>query len=77
MATPSVAVPAGPSRVPFGTNAEIIADRVALEWRDPSGRRGCGFFRLRGGEIVFQRGCFGRLTFFRIQGIPVPASYLG
>src|SRR5690606_26324414 len=27
-----------------------------LEWRDPLGLRGCGFFHVRGGRIVFQRG---------------------
>jgi ketosteroid isomerase-like protein len=50
---------------------------AALEWSDPLGLRGCGFFRIRDGMIVFQRGYFDQLTFFRIQGIPVPASYLG
>jgi hypothetical protein len=28
---------------------------VILEWRDPSGMRGCGFFRIVNGKIVFQR----------------------
>ena len=27
-----------------------------LEWRDPLGLRGCGFFHVVGGEIVFQWG---------------------
>ncbi|UHQ23987.1 nuclear transport factor 2 family protein [Lysobacter sp. 5GHs7-4] len=48
-----------------------------LEWRDPSGLRGCGFFHVQGGKIVFQRGYFDQLSFFRLQGIPVPDSYLG
>lgn len=48
-----------------------------LEWRDPSGLRGCGFFHVQGGKIVFQRGYFDQLSFFRLQGIPVPHSYLG
>jgi len=47
-----------------------------LEWRDPTGLRGCGFFHVRNSEIIFQRGYFDQLSFFRLQGIPVPESYL-
>ena len=50
---------------------------AALEWRDPNGLRGCGFFQVQGGQIVFQRGYFDQLSFFRLQGIPVPDTYLG
>jgi ketosteroid isomerase-like protein len=31
-------------------------DVAALEWRDPLGLRGCGFFTVREGRISFQRG---------------------
>ena len=48
-----------------------------LEWSDPNGLRGCGFFQIRDGQIQFQRGYFDQLSFFRLQGIPVPESYLG
>lgn len=48
-----------------------------LEWRDPTGLRGCGFFHVQDSEIVFQRGYFDQLSFFRLQGIPVPGNYLG
>lgn len=48
-----------------------------LEWRDPGGLQGCGFFRVRDGMIVFQRGYFDQLSFFRQQGIAVPERYLG
>ena len=48
-----------------------------LEWSDPNGLRGCGFFQVRGGQIVFQRGYFDQLTFFRRQGLTVPDTYLG
>ena len=48
-----------------------------LEWRDPSGLRGCGFFHVRGDQIIFQRGYFDQLSFFRLQGLAVPESYLG
>ena len=47
-----------------------------LEWSDPKGLRGCGFFHVRNDQIVFQRGYFDQLSFFRQQGISVPSSYL-
>lgn len=34
-----------------------------LEWRDPKGLRGCGFFHVIEGRIVFQRGYWDRLSF--------------
>ncbi len=45
-----------------------------LEWRDPLGLRGCGFFRVVDGLIVFQRGYWDRLSFLRQQGLPVPEA---
>lgn len=39
-----------------------------LEWRDPKGLRGCGFFHVVGGHIVFQRGYWDRLSFTAQQG---------
>lgn len=45
-----------------------------LEWRDPLGLRGCGFFHVVGGRIVFQRGYWDKLTFLRIQGLPLPSE---
>jgi len=44
---------------------------VALEWRDPLGLRGCGFFTVRDGLIVFQRGYWDRLSFLKQQGLPI------
>lgn len=52
-------------------------DWAMLEWSDPIGLRGCGFFQVAQGLIVFQRGYFDQLSFFRSQNLPVPASYLG
>jgi limonene-1,2-epoxide hydrolase len=43
-----------------------------LEWRDPLGLRGCGFFHVVDGHIVFQRGYWDKLTFLRLHGLPVP-----
>ncbi len=45
-------------------------DWAILEWRDPLGLRGCGFFRIRDELIVFQRGYWDRLTFLRQHGLP-------
>lgn len=30
-------------------------DWAILEWKDPLGLRGCGFFHIQNGKIVFQR----------------------
>jgi limonene-1,2-epoxide hydrolase len=43
-----------------------------LEWRDPLGLRGCGFFHVVEGRILFQRGYWDKLTFLRQHGLPVP-----
>lgn len=43
-----------------------------LEWRDPLGLRGCGFFHVVGGRIVFQRGYWDKISFLRQQGLPLP-----
>ena len=49
-------------------------DLAILEWRDPLGLRGCGFFQVRDGLIVFQRGYWDRLSFLRQQGLPLPTE---
>jgi limonene-1,2-epoxide hydrolase len=43
-----------------------------LEWRDPKGLRGCGFFHIIDGKIVFQRGYWDKLTFLRLNNLPLP-----
>lgn len=45
-----------------------------LEWRDPLGLRGCGFFHVVGGFIVFQRGYWDKLTFLRQHHLPIPGK---
>ena len=45
-----------------------------LEWRDPLGLRGCGFFHVVDGRICFQRGYWDRLSFLRQQGLPLPTE---
>lgn len=44
-------------------------DWAILEWKDPKGLRGCGFFQIIGGEIVFQRGYWDKLSFQRLHGL--------
>ena len=43
-----------------------------IEWRDPLGLRGCGFFHVVDGQIVFQRGYWDKLTFLKQYGLPLP-----
>ncbi len=43
-----------------------------LEWRDPQGLRGCGFFQFRDGLIAFQRGYWDKLSFLRLHNLPMP-----
>lgn len=44
---------------------------AVMEWRDPLGLRGCGFFRVVDGKIVFQRGYWDKLSFLRQHGLPI------
>ncbi len=46
-------------------------DVVALEWKDPVGLRGCGFFTIRDGLITFQRGYWDKLSFLRLHNLPL------
>lgn len=43
-----------------------------LEWRDPRGLRGCGFFHVVEGRIRFQRGYWDQRSFERAQTPDVP-----
>jgi limonene-1,2-epoxide hydrolase len=45
-----------------------------LEWRDPQGLRGCGFFHVRDDKIVFQRGYWDKLSFSKSHGASLDAS---
>ena len=46
----------------------------AFNRRDPLGLRGCGFFHIVAGQIAFQRGCWDKLMFLRLHGLPVPGA---
>ncbi|MEM6298234.1 MAG: nuclear transport factor 2 family protein [Bacteroidota bacterium] len=43
-----------------------------LEWKDPLGLRGCGFFEIEEGKIKFQRGYWDKLSFLRQHELPIP-----
>lgn len=49
-------------------------ERAILEWKDPVGLRGCGFFRVIDSLIVFQRGYWDKLSFLRQHGLPIPEA---
>lgn len=40
-----------------------------LEWKDPLGFRGCGFFFIVDDKIRFQRGYWDKLTFQKLYGL--------
>jgi hypothetical protein len=43
-----------------------------LEWKDPKGLRGCGFFQIQNDKIVFQRGYWDKLSFLKLYNLPIP-----
>ncbi|MBR07661.1 MAG: steroid delta-isomerase [Rickettsiales bacterium] len=45
-----------------------------LEWKDPLGLRGCGFFHVVEGKIKFQRGYWDKLSFLKQHGLPIPTE---
>ena len=42
-----------------------------MEWKDPLGLRGCGFFQIKNGKIVFQRGYWDKLSFLKMHNLPI------
>jgi ketosteroid isomerase-like protein len=38
-----------------------------MEWRDPKGLRGCGFFHIVDGKIKLQRGYWDKLSFLKLH----------
>jgi len=45
-----------------------------LEWKDPLGLRGCGFFHIVNDQILFQRGYWDKLSFLRLHNLPIPGK---
>jgi hypothetical protein len=63
------------------SNAEMVCEPeyifedgewAILEWKDPLGLRGCGFFHVINNKIKFQRGYWDKLSFLRQHNLPVP-----
>ncbi len=52
-------------------NIFMDGDFAIMEWKDPKGFRGCGFFKIVGGKIVFQRGYMDKLSFLKMNGLPI------
>ena len=46
-------------------------DWAILEWKDPFGLRGCGFFQMENGKIKLQRGYWDKLSFLKMHGLPI------
>jgi limonene-1,2-epoxide hydrolase len=44
---------------------------VIMEWKDPLGLRGCGFFKIVDDKIVFQRGYWDKLSFLKLHQLPL------
>ena len=42
-----------------------------MEWKDPLGLRGCGFFHVKDNKIVFQRGYWDKLSFLKQHNLPI------
>ncbi|HWI90221.1 MAG TPA: nuclear transport factor 2 family protein [Flavisolibacter sp.] len=40
-----------------------------MEWKDPKGLRGCGFFHVIDGKIKLQRGYWDKLSFLRLNDL--------
>ena len=45
-----------------------------LEWKDPLGLRGAGFFHITEGKIQYQRGYWDKLSFLRQHSLPIPSE---
>lgn len=53
-------------------NIFVDGDWAILEWKDPLGLRGCGFFKIEQKLITFQRGYWDKLSFLRMHKLPIP-----
>lgn len=52
-------------------NIFVDGDWAILEWKDPKGLRGCGFFNIKNDKIIFQRGYWDKLSFHKLHNIPL------
>ena len=44
---------------------------VIMEWKDPLGLRGCGFFHIQNDKIIYQRGYWDKLSFLKQNNLPI------
>lgn len=63
---------AGAEMICIPENIFEDGDWVILEWKDPKGLRGCGFFNIKDDKIIFQRGYWDKLSFYKLHNIPLP-----
>jgi len=40
-----------------------------VEWKDPTGLRGCGIFHVQEDKIIYQRGYWDKLSFLKMHNI--------
>ncbi len=52
-------------------NIFMDGEWAMMEWKDPKGFRGCGFFHMMEGKIVFQRGYMDKMSFLTMNGLPI------
>jgi SnoaL-like protein len=55
-------------------NIYVDNEWAILEWKDPLGLRGCGFFQIFENKIRFQRGYWDKLSFLRQHNLPLPVK---
>lgn len=48
-------------------NIFVDGEWAILEWKDPKGLRGCGFFHIVDDKIIFQRGYWDKLSFQKLH----------
>lgn len=52
-------------------NIFVDGDTCILEWRDPLGFQGCGFFLFEDGKIKEQRGYWDKMSFLKMNNLPL------
>ena len=57
--------------IEFVENIFEDGEWAILEWKDPLGLRGCGFFHIKNNLIVYQRGYWDKLSFLKQHNLPI------
>jgi hypothetical protein len=53
---------------------EVVKQWGILEWKDPLGLRGRGFFNIEKDKSRLQRGYWDKLSFLRQHNLPIPTG---